>query len=527
MSKKFHFILRIFCLALVLSVFPEAMFSHATPVRYIPAASSVLAKTPSEVRIDFSERIEPRVSSIVVLAPDGSRADLADSSADTEDPRVFRAGLKDHGPGTYTVSWEVISSDDGHFAKGAYVFSVGPARPASSSAVGGFQTVHSSGVPEAFTLALELTGDALILGALIAFAFLWRPMRHYFPDLLAEEPRFLRRFQSLFVFGCVSALLGGIAYLLYKTSELASLRQTAFAGAWVSFLTTASALSTIYRMVGVGVLLATFAAMRKKIFSSARISAMEYAFFLVLALIDLDRARISHAAASTFAPGFGVAMNFVHLFFKDVWIGGIVALVALFSPLVKQARDLRVAAFALTAYSRIASVALGVAGVTGTYVVWLHLKSFSFVLATDWGKRFAVLSIFAGFLLLARFLAQIYCEPKIVDAIRRNDKSRLPQVFRVLGFALPIEMAAGFAILAVTSLLIITTPPLVPHYSFQRSAVSQGLEIALSEQPYETGKFLLSVNDASTATAADVKNMSVTLTNRAEGIGPIAAPVVQ
>jgi hypothetical protein len=220
-------------------------------------------------------------------------------------------------------------------------------------------------------------------------------------------------------------------------------------------------------------------------------------------------------------------MNFVHLFFKDVWIGGIVALVALFSPLVKQARDLRVAAFALTAFSRIASVALGVAGVTGTYVVWLHLKSFSFVLATDWGKRFAVLSIFAAFLLLARFFAQIYCDPKIVDAIRRNDKSRVPQVFRVLGFALPLEMAAGLAILAVTSLLIITTPPLVPHYSFQRSAVSQGLEIALSEQPYETGKFLLSVNDASTATAADVKNMSVTLTNRAEGIGPIVAPVVQ
>jgi hypothetical protein len=186
-----------------------------------------------------------------------------------------------------------------------------------------------------------------------------------------------------------------------------------------------------------------------------------------------------------------------------------------------------VVAFALTAFSRTASIALGVAGVTGTYVVWLHLKSFSFVLTTDWGKRFAVLSIFAGFLLLARIFTQIYCEPKIVDAIHRNDESQLSRVFRVLGFALPIEMTVGLAILAVTSLLIITTPPLVPHYSFQRSAVSQGLKIALSEQPYETGKFLLSVEDASSGTPADVINVSVTLTNRAAGIGPIAAPVAQ
>ena len=44
---------------------------------------------------------------------------------DAEDPRVYHVSVKDAGAGTYTVSWEVISADDGHFAKGAYVFSVG------------------------------------------------------------------------------------------------------------------------------------------------------------------------------------------------------------------------------------------------------------------------------------------------------------------------------------------------------------------------------------------------------------------
>src|SRR5580700_7183928 len=160
-----------FCFSLVISVLPESAFGHATPIRYDPAASSVLSQPPAEVQTHFSERVEPRVSSITVLAPDGSRADISNSTPDPADPRIYRVGLKDRGPGTYTVSWEVISSDDGHFAKGAYVFSVGKARPGASSDVGGFQTVHSSSVPEASTLALELIGDALILGALIIFAF--------------------------------------------------------------------------------------------------------------------------------------------------------------------------------------------------------------------------------------------------------------------------------------------------------------------------------------------------------------------
>jgi len=514
-----------FCFLLVISILPESAFAHATPLQYFPSASSVLSQTPSEIQIHFSERVEPRVSSITVLGPDGSRADLANSAPDPADPRIYRVGLKDHGTGTYTVSWQVISADDGHFAKGAYVFSVGNERPSATTDTGGFQTVHSSSVPEASTLALELIGDALILGALLVFAFIWRPMRKHFPGANFYEEEFFQRFQFLIVLGCTLAIAGGVAYLIFKTNELASLQETTFTNAWSPFLSTTSALSTIYRMLGVGFVLIAFEVMRKRIFSSERISTIEYAFFAVLALIDFARARISHAAASTFAPAFGVMMNFVHLLFKDAWIGGIIALVALFSPLIRKSRNMRMAAFALTAFSRIASIAFGIAGVTGVYVVWLHLKSFSFVLTTDWGKRFAILSLFAAFLLLVRFFDQLYCEPKIIDAIRKNDETRMPRVFSWLGFSLPGEMAIGIAILAVTSLLIITTPPLAPHYSFKRSAISQGIPLSLTEQPYESGRFLVAAEDPLKKAGTDVKNVVVTLTNQAAGIGPIVAPV--
>ena len=99
---------------------------------------------------------------------------------------------------------------------------------------------------------------------------------------------------------------------------------------------------------------------------------------------------------------------------------------------------------------------------------------------------------------------------------------------------LPAEMAIGIAILAVTSLLIITTPPLAPHYSFARSTVSQGFELSLTEQPVRKRPISGNRNDSRAnarpevskdGTGEDVKNMVVTLTNQAAGIGPIAAPV--
>jgi copper transport protein len=525
MHTRFDKFLSVFCFSIVISILPELAFAHATPIQYVPAASSVLSKAPAEVQIHFSERVEPRASSIIVLAPDGSRADLSDSAPDPADPRVYRVGLKDSGSGSYTVSWEVISSDDGHFTKGAYVFSVGNERRSATTEAGGFQTVHSSSVPEALTLAVELIGDALILGALIVFVFIWRPMRKHFPELKSDQPEFARRFQLLFILGCILALAGGVAYLIYKANELASLQETTFTAAWGSFITTNSALYTVYRMLGAAFLLIALLVMQKRFLSIERTSKIEYSFFVVLVLINLSRARISHAAASTFAPAFGVLMNFVHLFFKDVWIGGIIALVVLLSPLIGNSRNARVAAFVLTAFSRIASAAFGIAGVTGVYVVWLHLKSFSYVLTTDWGKRFAVLSVFAAFLLVLRWFAQLYDEPKIVDAIRRNDETRLLRLFSWLGFTLPAEMVIGIAILAVTSLLIITTPPLAPHYSFLRSALTQGVVLSLTEQPSESGKFLVTAEDPLMKTGADVKNIVVALTNQAAGVGPIAAPV--
>src|ERR1700758_4961244 len=94
MYKGSRIVLGLFCFSFVMSCQTKLVFAHATPIQYVPAASSLLSEAPSEVQIRFSERVEPRASSIVVLGPDGSRVDLANSAVDTTDRKTYRVGLK-------------------------------------------------------------------------------------------------------------------------------------------------------------------------------------------------------------------------------------------------------------------------------------------------------------------------------------------------------------------------------------------------------------------------------------------------
>ncbi len=516
----------IWCGVAIALAFPAAAFAHATPVQYTPEASSVLGTAPASVRIQFSERIEPGVSSISVFGPDGAKVNIGNGGVNPNDARLFGAALMNGGKGTYTVSWQVISADDGHFTKGAYVFSVGAESPAAASNAE-FQIVHSSSVPEAATVALELVGEALLLGALAVLAFIWRPMRKKFfaVELSGHEEAVWKRARLIAVIGLILALAGGVSYLIYKTSELATLQESSFSAVFIPFVNTVSGLFTVYRMIGAIVFLCIFLMFGKTIAAGETVGAAERTLWIILALTALARARVSHAAASTFAPAFSVLMNFIHLFFKDIWIGGIAAFVLILAPVMRKLQNLKIAAYAMSVFSKIASVSFGVAGVTGVYIVWLHLKSFQNLLTTDWGKAFIILSVFAGLLAALRVFHQLYFEPLAAGYLQKQPTPKLAKAIFWLGVSLPSEVVMGLTILCVTGLLIITTPPVDRNFSFQREAVSQGVDLRLTQHPYERGEFLVELQDEKTGGAAAVNDLAVTLTNQKQGIGPIIAPV--
>jgi methionine-rich copper-binding protein CopC len=111
--------------AAVLPAAPPA-FAHAALVKSDPARRATLTKSPKQIRLWFSERLEPAYAS-VTLRRDGDANDIetAKASVDAGDPKLLVLDLPELAPGDYTVKYRVLSVD-GHTVDYGYTFSIRP-----------------------------------------------------------------------------------------------------------------------------------------------------------------------------------------------------------------------------------------------------------------------------------------------------------------------------------------------------------------------------------------------------------------
>lgn len=105
------------------------VFGHANPVLYNPPSNSVFQLDqllPNNITILYSERPEPKVSYVHVLNTNNERIDNNDFKIIGQDERAASVTLDSTklSRGAYTISWLVLSKDDGHITKGSYVFSI-------------------------------------------------------------------------------------------------------------------------------------------------------------------------------------------------------------------------------------------------------------------------------------------------------------------------------------------------------------------------------------------------------------------
>jgi methionine-rich copper-binding protein CopC len=97
--------------------------AHAFLDRADPAVGSTVQMSPSEVRIRFTENIEPAVSSIQVFDASGKEVDKRDLHLDRSDHALLHISLPPLGVGTYKVTWRVVSVDT-HVTNGNFTFRV-------------------------------------------------------------------------------------------------------------------------------------------------------------------------------------------------------------------------------------------------------------------------------------------------------------------------------------------------------------------------------------------------------------------
>ncbi len=111
-------------LALVAWVLGASLaLGHSGLQRAEPPVESKLKRPPSEVKLYFSERLEPAYSSFKVQDAHGAEVDRQDARVDPSNPLLLRTTLQPLGPGAYTVIWRVLSVD-GHVTEGRFTFRV-------------------------------------------------------------------------------------------------------------------------------------------------------------------------------------------------------------------------------------------------------------------------------------------------------------------------------------------------------------------------------------------------------------------
>jgi methionine-rich copper-binding protein CopC len=109
--------------ALIACVAAGGAAAHAFLDRALPAVGSTVHGPPPEVKLWFSQELEPAFSTVKVLDGNGRRVDLMDKRADPQDTALLMVSLRPLPPGTYRVVWRVLSVDT-HVTEGDFTFEV-------------------------------------------------------------------------------------------------------------------------------------------------------------------------------------------------------------------------------------------------------------------------------------------------------------------------------------------------------------------------------------------------------------------
>lgn len=100
-------------------------FAHAMLERAEPAVGSTVASPPKEIRLFFSEKLEPAFSSVHVTDSAGNAVDRGDTGLDPGNASALRVSLGALKPGLYRVKWRAVSVDT-HVTEGDFAFTVAP-----------------------------------------------------------------------------------------------------------------------------------------------------------------------------------------------------------------------------------------------------------------------------------------------------------------------------------------------------------------------------------------------------------------
>ena len=112
--------------SLAFAMVASAALAHAQLQKAVPAVGGTVTASPKEIRLKFSEGVEPHFSGIALATEAGATEPIGKPGVDPADNSVLIAPVSQAlKPGTYTVTWHAVSVDT-HKTQGSFNFTVAP-----------------------------------------------------------------------------------------------------------------------------------------------------------------------------------------------------------------------------------------------------------------------------------------------------------------------------------------------------------------------------------------------------------------
>ncbi len=121
LRRRAGFLAAIASVAAALSAQAHAFLDHAEP-----GVGSSAKQLPKEVKVTFTEEVEPAFSSLKVFDAAGKQVDSKNVHVDPKDGKILIVSLPGAlGVGTYKVVWRVVSKDT-HITQGDFTIAREP-----------------------------------------------------------------------------------------------------------------------------------------------------------------------------------------------------------------------------------------------------------------------------------------------------------------------------------------------------------------------------------------------------------------
>jgi copper transport protein len=357
----------------------QTAWAHATLVRSDPAANSGLVTAPAEIRLWFSEPVEPQFSGFTLLESSGKTIDTLTSQVDPADAKQMFMQSGSLPGGLFTVVWHVVSAADGHATQGSFAFTIG-----NDASATGTSTPTAEIIPadNALIRWFNLLSMSLAMGSIGFVLFVWTPA------IQNQSGPLERRMNRLIWAGWVLLGVASVLMLLLQVSLAAQVSilsaishpalmqvvtKTRFGTLWLVRM-------TLWLLLGLEIFLATVQKNR----------AFYWLALVFGSALLLTTSLFSHANAAQDSAS-AVLNDWLHLTMTALWIGGLVQFLNVFSLVRRTITPVLPTFDKLVGYfSNFARVVVAGLIITGLYAAWLQVGSVEALVSTLYGQALLV-----------------------------------------------------------------------------------------------------------------------------------------